>query len=317
MTPQTTSVVRSKQKKIVRGKLYALLDAGTWLRTLLVILVTSIFTFPIFWWFLASFKPFGLIFSLPPVFFFKPTLNWYSVVLGSGSYNDLMLQLTGALTGTGGGFYYSVPYIRDSIVIASISTLLVVAISVPAAYSLSRFAIHRRHDLVFWILSTRMMPPIVAALPFFFMYRSLGLIDTYTGVVLAHAVINLPLAILLLKSFFDEVPYDLDEAAMVDGATRLQAFSKVIIHYILPGLAAAAILSFIFSWNEFLLTLTLTRTAVRTMPVAASTFDTSTGGTEWGFLAALGTSAMIPVFIFVLFVQKHLVRGLTLGAVKG
>jgi multiple sugar transport system permease protein len=162
-----------------------------------------------------------------------------------------------------------------------------------------------------------MMPPIVAALPFFLMYRSLGLIDTYPGVVLVHTVFNLPLAILLLKSFFDDVPYDLDEAALVDGATRFQAFYKVIVHYILPGLSATAILSFIFSWNEFLLTLTLTRTLVRTMPVAASTFDTATGGTEWGFLAALGTSAMVPVFIFVLFVQKHLVRGLTMGAVKG
>jgi multiple sugar transport system permease protein len=149
------------------------------------------------------------------------------------------------------------------------------------------------------------------------MYRNLGIVDTYQGVILVHTVINLPLAILLLKSFFDEVPYDLDEAAMVDGATRWQAFWKVIIHYILPGLAAAAILSFIFSWNEFLLTLTLSRTLVRTMPVAASTFDTSSGGTEWGFLAALGTSAMVPVFIFVLFVQKNLVRGLTMGAVKG
>ncbi|MEZ4560829.1 MAG: carbohydrate ABC transporter permease [Caldilineaceae bacterium] len=162
-----------------------------------------------------------------------------------------------------------------------------------------------------------MMPPVVAAMPFFLMYRSFGMIDTYLGAILVHIVINLPLAILLLKSFFDEVPYDLDEAAMVDGATRFQAFRLVIIFYTLPGLAATAILSFIFSWNEFLLTLTLTRTDVRTMPVAASMFDTSTGGTEWGFLAALGTAAIVPVFIFVLMVQKHLVRGLTMGAVKG
>ena len=292
-------------------------DRGAWLRTLLVILVVGIFTFPIFWWFLSSFKPFGLIFKLPPVFFFQPTTKWYSVVLGGESYNKLMLELTGALTSTGGGLYYSVPYIFSSIVVATFSTLLVIFIATPAAYAVSRFPMRRRHDLVFWILSTRMMPPIVAALPFFFMYRTLGLIDTYPGIILMHTVINLPLAILLLKSFFDEVPFDLDEAAMVDGATRFQAFRRVIVHYVLPGLSATAILSFIFSWNEFLLTLTLTRTAVRTMPVAASTFDTSTGGTEWGFLAALGTAAMVPVFIFVLFVQKHLVRGLTMGAVKG
>ncbi len=312
-----TSESRGETRKAAPSRQARARIRGLWLRTLLTVFLVGLFVFPIFWWFLASFKPFGDIFALPPVFFFKPTFKWYSVVLGGVSYNQIMLELTGALTSTGGGLYYSVPYIIDSIIIASASTLLVVLIATPAAYALSRFAIRRRHDLVFWILSTRMMPPIVAAMPFFLMYRRLNLIDTYLGVILVHTVVNLPLAILLLKSFLDDVPYDLDEAAMVDGATRFQAFSRVIVHYILPGLAATAILSFIFSWNEFLLTLTLTRTAVRTMPVAASTFDTSTGGTEWGFLAALGTSAMVPVFIFVLFVQKHLVRGLTMGAVKG
>lgn len=317
MATESIQLPRRKHKTIAGARLALLSDWRTWARTLLTVLVVAIFIFPIYWWFLASFKPFGLIFTLPPVFFFEPTLRWYSVVLGGESYNKVMLELTGALTSTGGGFYYSVPYIIDSIIIATSSTALVILLATPASYALSRFAFRRRHDLVFWILSTRMMPPVVAALPFFFMYRALKLIDTYPGVILVHTVFNLPLAILLLKSFFDDVPYDLDEAAMVDGATRFQAFYKVIVHYILPGLSATAILSFIFSWNEFLLTLTLTRTLVRTMPVAASTFDTATGGTEWGFLAALGTSAMVPVFIFVLFVQKHLVRGLTMGAIKG
>lgn len=294
-----------------RGKL------GSLIRTLAVILVTGFFFFPIFFWFLASLKPFGLIFQLPPPIIFTPTFNWYKVILGVVSFNELMVQLTGALAGAGGGFYYSVPYIRTSLIVALSSTVLVIAFATPAAYSLSRFHFQQRQGLTFWILSTRMMPPIVAALPLFFMYRSVNAIDTYPGVILVHTVINIPLAVLLLKSFFDEVPYDLDEAAMVDGATRWQAFWKVIIHYILPGLAATAILSFIFSWNEFLLTLTLSRTQVRTMPVAASMFDTSTGGTEWGALAAFGMAAMLPVFIFVLFVQKNLVRGLTMGAVKG
>jgi multiple sugar transport system permease protein len=291
--------------------------AATWARTIAVALITGLFFFPIFFWFLASFKPFGLIFQLPPVLIFKPTFIWYQIVLGGLDFNQLMVKLTGATAGTGGGFYYSIPYITTSMIVALSSTAMVILIATPAAYSLSRFAMRRRQDLTFWILSTRMMPPIVAALPLFFMYRQADLIDTYPGVILVHTVINIPLAVLLLKSFFDEVPYDLDEAAMVDGATRWQAFWKVIIHYILPGLAATAILSFIFSWNEFLLTLTLSRTEVRTMPVAASMFDTSTGGTEWGALAAFGTSAMIPVFIFVLFVQRNLVRGLTMGAVKG
>lgn len=305
--------VRAATKK----KVFTKAQAGTLIRTIAVAFITALFFFPIFFWFLASLKPFGLIFQLPPVFIFKPTPIWYQVVLGGLNFNELMVKLTGATAGTGGGFYYSLPYIVTSVIVALTSTVLVVVVATPAAYSLSRFAFRRRQDLTFWILSTRMMPPIVAALPLFFMYRQADLIDSYPGVILVHTVINIPLAVLLLKSFFDEVPYDLDEAAMVDGATRWQAFRMVIIHYILPGLAAAAILSFIFSWNEFLLTLTLSRTTVRTMPVAASTFDTSTGGTEWGALAAFGTSAMIPVFIFVLFVQRNLVRGLTMGAVKG
>jgi multiple sugar transport system permease protein len=290
---------------------------GKALTTGLALLIVAIFFFPILFWVLASFKPFTQIFTLPPVFFFEPTLAWYRVVLGGESYTSIELEQTGAITGTGGGSYYSIPFILDSLIIASISTLIVIVLATLAAYALSRFQMRRRQDLVFWILSTRMMPAVVVALPFFLVYRTLGWIDTLHGVILVHVVMNLPLAILLLKSFFDDVPTDLDEAAMVDGATRFQAFRKVVLHYVLPGIAAAAILCFIFSWNEFLLTLTLSRTEVRTMPVAASTFDSSSGGTEWGFLAALGTSAMLPVFIFVLFVQKHLVRGLTMGALHG
>jgi multiple sugar transport system permease protein len=290
---------------------------GKLVTTLAAFIVIGIFGFPILFWFLASFKPFTLIFKLPPVFFFQPTLAWYRVVLGGEEYTAIELEQTGAITGTGGGSYYSVPFIIDSALIAIASTSVVIILGTLTAYALSRFTMRRKQDLVFWILSTRMMPAVVAALPFFLLYRSLNLIDTFLGITLVHVVMNLPLATLLIKSFFDDVPTDLDEAAMVDGATRFEAFYKVVLHYVLPGVAAAAILCFIFSWNEFLLTLTLTRTQIRTMPVAASTFDSSSGGTEWGFLAALGTSAMVPVFLFVLFVQKHLVRGLTLGALHG
>lgn len=318
----------SSRRRQVRRRPRLHFSWATFLRTLVIIAVVAIFMFPIYFWFLASFKPFGLIFTLPPVFVFEPTFNWYAVVLGGVPYNQMMLELTGGLSGQGGGFYYSVPYLFTSAVVATVATIFVILISAPAAYALSRFAFRRRHDLVFWILSTRMMPAAVVALPFFFMYRSLEqsapftflgitLIDSYPGVILVHTVVNLPLAILLLKSFMDEVPSDLDDAAMVDGASRFRSFVLIARHYILPGVAATAILTFIFSWNEFLLTLVLTRTQVRTIPVAASMFETSTGGTEWGLLAALGTSAMLPVFIFILFVQKNLVRGLTMGAVKG
>lgn len=299
--------------------------------TVVCVIITFIFFFPIFWWFLCSFKPYGDIFHLPPIFIFKPTTTWYQVVLGGLFYQATELAETGAITGEGGGLYYSVPYLRDSVIIATISTLLATIVASLAAYGLSRFIFRRRKDVVFWILSTRMMPPVVAALPFYLMYinvqnwfwesdlpnfiRNIRMIDSYHGIILLHTIMNLPLAILLLKSFIDEVPRDLDEAALVDGANRFQAF-QLILHYIKPGLAATAILSFIFSWNEFLLTLVLTKGGVRTMPVASSTFITAYG-VEWGYLAALGSAAMIPVFIFILLVQRHLVRGLTLGAVHG
>jgi multiple sugar transport system permease protein len=307
-TPRPTVRSRSRARRHLIGKA---------LTTLLSVAIVLIFFFPIYFWAMASLKPFTEIFRLPPSFFFQPTLAWYSVVLGGVDYTQVELQQTGAITGTGGGSYYSVPFIVTSAIIATTSTIIVTILGTLAAYGLSRFQMRRKQDLVFWILSTRMMPTVVAALPFFMMYRALGWIDTYIGVILVHIVINLPIATLLIKSFFDDIPHDFDEAAMVDGATRFEAFYKVVLHYVWPGLAAAAILCFIFSWNEFLLTLSLTRTEIRTMPVAASTFDSSSGGTEWGYLAALGTSAMVPVFIFVLFVQKHLVRGLTMGALHG
>ena len=283
--------------------------------TAVSVVIVTVFFFPILFWFLASFKPFPMIFELPPVFFFKPILTWYSIVLGGLDSTKIALEQQGGVS-TGGGSYYSVPFLIDSVIVGVCSTLIVVVVASLAAYALSRFAMRRKNDFVFWIVSTRMMPAAAAALPFFLMYRTLGMIDTYQGIILVHAVMNLPLAILLMRSFFDEVPRDLDEAAMVDGTTRFGAFRRVILHYVWPGIAAAAILCFIFSWNEFLLTLTLTKTAVRTIPVAASTFD-SQQGTEWGMLAALGSTAMAPVFIFVLFVQRNLVRGLTLGAVRG
>jgi multiple sugar transport system permease protein len=158
------------------------------------------------------------------------------------------------------------------------------------------------------------MPPIAVAIPIFFMFRDIGLFDGYLGLILAHTLINLPLAVLLMKSFLDDVPRELDQAAMIDGASRAQVFRLVVMPLVKGGLAATAVLCFIFSWTEFLLSLQLT-TSIRTIPVKISTFVTSTG-TEWGFITALGTAALIPSFIFIMLVQRHLVRGLTLGSLK-
>jgi multiple sugar transport system permease protein len=279
--------------------------------------ITVFFLYPIFWWLLASIKPFGAIFHDPLVYFgFTPTDKWYSTVLLGTSYEQNEIQSSGAITGSGGGTYYSIPFLVNSLVTAVGSTIIVTLLSATAGYGLSRFAMRGRKHITFWVLSTRMMPPVSIAVPLYLMYRDLGLLDTRLGLVLVYVVMNLPIGILLMKSFFDDIPRDFDEAAMVDGATRFQAFRLVTFHYVRPGLAATAILAFIFAWNEFLFALVLTGDNARTMPVAASTFVTSYG-TEWGYLSALGTAAMVPTFIFILLVQRHLVRGLTLGGVRG
>jgi len=312
--PSTPTFVGLNEGKLVvpRRRLH-------WQKIVLTIVsaaVAILFFLPIFWWALASIKPMDEILAVPPKLWgFDPTLNWYRVVIGNADPTKFNLEQSGSVgRGSGGGTFYSIPYLRDSFIIGFSSTVLVLLIATPAAYALSRFRMRRRKDMAMWVLSQRMMPPIVAALPLFFMFRNLGIMDSYRGMILVHTAMNLSLATLLLMSFFDEIPTDLDDAARVDGATRWGAFRQ-ILHYVRGGLAATAVLVFVFSWNEFILGLVLTQVKIRTVPVASSTFTTAFA-TEWGYLAALGTASMLPIFIFILLVQRHLVRGLTLGAVK-
>jgi multiple sugar transport system permease protein len=150
--------------------------------------------------------------------------------------------------------------------------------------------------------------------PLVFIFHDLGLRDTHTGLIIAHTLINVPIALLLLKSFMDDIPKEIDQAAMIDGATRFQVFWMVILPMAKGGVAATAVLCFVFSWTEFLLSLFLTN-SIRTIPVKITTYVTSTGS-EWGYISALGTSAIVPSFIFIMLVQRHLVRGLTMGAIK-
>ncbi|MFO1036645.1 MAG: carbohydrate ABC transporter permease [Geminicoccaceae bacterium] len=286
------------------------------LRDVVAWLTVGLFMFPLFWWALASFKPYKAIFNQVPIFFdFEPTLLNYKVTLLGQSRLENVIE-GGGVGGTAGGAgsYYSLPSIFDSMVVACGSTVLATFLATLAAYGLSRFVFKGRPSYLFWVLAQRMMPPIAVAIPLFFIFRDIGLRDTVWGLILAHTLINLPIAVLLMKSFLDDVPRELDEAALIDGATRGQLFFRVVLPLVRGGLAATAVLCFIFSWTEFLLSLQLT-TSIRTIPVKISTFVTSTG-TEWGFITALGTAALVPGFIFILLVQRHLVRGLTLGSLK-
>ncbi|MCB1883419.1 MAG: carbohydrate ABC transporter permease [Geminicoccaceae bacterium] len=280
------------------------------LRWVLAWAVVALFAFPIYYWITVAFKVPREIFDNPPrVFDFSPTVENFEKVFGF-SFGGGLQTVTG-----GGGNFYMTPRLWDSIVIAVFSTLLAVVVSTLASYALSRMTFRGRHHFVAWVLSTRMMPPVAVAIPMFFIFKDLSLLDTYTGMILVHALMNLPLAVLLLKSFFDDIPAEIDESAVVDGASRFLIFRRIVLPMAKGGIAATAVLCFIFSWTEFLFALTLTQTSIKTVPVVSSTFVTSTG-TAWGNMAALGAAAMIPAFVFILLVQKHLVRGLTMGSLK-
>jgi multiple sugar transport system permease protein len=290
--------------------------ANRTLRDIAAVAVVALFMFPLFWWGLSSIKPYTAIFNKDgPVFTdFQPTLDNYRVTLMGVSRVELVMG-SGGTSGAGGASSYdSRQTIVDSVIVAVGSTAFTILLATLAAYALSRMMVRGRQHFIFWVLSQRFMPPIAVVIPIMFIFRDVGMLDSHTGLIIAHTLINLPLAVLLLKSFFDDVPKDVDEAAMIDGATRWQTFRRVVLPMVRGGVAATAVLCFIFSWTEFLLSLYLT-TSIRTLPVKISTFVTSTG-TEWGFITALGTSAIIPSFIFIVLVQKHLVRGLTLGSLK-
>ena len=292
------------------------------LRDALAIVVTGIFMFPIFWWALTSIKPMSAIFDKDRIiwFDFVPTLVNYAVTLLGLSRSQMAIEQGFGMGVTGDGGYDSRSTILDSIIVSIGSTTITMLVAVFAAYALSRMAFKGRASYLNWVLGQRFMPPIAILIPLVTIYKTAGLRDTdniymgYLGLMLIYALMNLPIAILLMKSFFDDIPKDIDEAAMIDGATRIQTFRRIVLPMVRGGVAASAVLCFIFAWTEFLLSLFLT-TEIRTVPVKIQTFVTSTGN-EWGFIAALGTAAIVPSFIFILLVQRHLVRGLTLGSLK-
>lgn len=285
-------------------------------RYLIAIFIVAIFIFPIFWFALTSIKPISAVFDKDGAiwFDFVPTLENYRVTLLGESAIDVNQNTRSDFGTSGGNSYDGRGSIVSSVIVALGSTFLAVTMGLFAAYGLSRMSFRGSQGVLNWILSQRFLPPIAIIVPLVFIFHDLGLRDTHLGLIIAHTLINIPIAVLLLKSFIDDIPVDIDQAAMIDGASRWQVFWKVILPMSKGGLAATAVLCFIFSWTEFLLSLFLTN-SIRTIPVKITTFVTSTGS-EWGYISALGTSAILPSFIFILLVQNHLVRGLTMGAIK-
>jgi multiple sugar transport system permease protein len=203
----------------------------------------------------------------------------------------------------------------NSLVVGFGSTFLSVFLGTLAAYAFSRFRVPGRDDWLFFILSTRMMPPIAVAIPIFLMYRALGLSDTYVGLILLYTVVNLSLAVWLLKGFMDEIPREYEEAALVDGYTRWQAFVRVVLPQAATGIATTAIFCLIFSWNEYAFALLLTSGNAQTAPPFIPTII-GEGGLDWPAMAAGTTLFLLPVLCFTVLLRRHLLRGITFGAIR-
>jgi multiple sugar transport system permease protein len=229
------------------------------------------------------------------VLVFRPTLQHYLRVIAGGNFPRLF---------------------SNSMIIAALTTVLVSYFGALAAFALTRFTFRGCHAVTLSIITARMFPPI-ALLPAFFLFASqLRLVDTKAVVIFAHTSYGLPFIVFMMLGFLYAVPRDLDEAARIDGCSWFGVFNRVILPNVAPGIAAAAILSFVWSWNEFLFALVLTRANSKTLPVTVSEFLTFTQ-VDWQGLTAMGTILLIPAVVITVFAQKHLVRGLTAGAVKG
>jgi multiple sugar transport system permease protein len=298
-----------------------------WIAGLLVLLYAVITILPLFWIMLTSIKSPPDSIAYPPKIFFDATLEGY-VNLFTTRTRVSPEQL--AALPPPQGYAETIVRSRDmviagpskfgqrfmnSVIIGFGSTALSIFLGTLAAYAFSRFKIPLKDDLLFFILSTRMMPPIAVAIPIFLMYRQLGLSDTYTGMILLYTAVNISLAVWLLKGFIDEIPREYEEAALIDGYTRFQAFRKVVLPQAATGIASTAIFCLIFAWNEYAFAVLLTSGEAQTAPPFIPTII-GVGGQDWPAVAAGATLFLLPVMIFTIVLRKHLLRGITFGAVR-
>jgi ABC-type glycerol-3-phosphate transport system permease component len=255
--------------------------------------------FPILWVLLTSIKPSEISQALPPIWDFTPTLQNYRDVLTGATYTS---QVFGVL-------------IIHSFIVTVASTLLGLAAAIPAAYSLARMRFAGKKSAANWILSTIMFPPIVSVIPIFIIASRLGMTDTWPVLVIPYAAFGLPMMIWMLRSSIKQIPFEIEEAAMIDGASQWDILRHVVLPLLTPGVVSASLLAGMMSWNEFLFALTLTRSAVKTAPVGISEF-TNMYGTQWGALTAASMVTVAPILVVTLLLRRRVVEGLTFGAVK-
>lgn len=267
---------------------------GLGAQILLLLLIILFCVFPFYWMVTTSLKTQVLALESPPVWLFEPTFQNYMEVLTKDGVSKTLL---------------------NSLIVAVSTTILAVLLGCPAAYALARFEFRGKKDLWFWFITNRMVSPIVLALPFFLIVRKIGLLDTHLVLILIYLTFNLPIVIWICTDQFRSIPYDLNEAAMLEGTSQFRIFRSICLPLAMPGVAVSAIFSFIFSWNELMYALVLTRNTAKTAPAMAVSFMEGYS-LPYGKIMATSTLIVIPVIIFALIASKQLVRGLTMGAVK-
>ena len=267
---------------------------GLAVQALLLALVLLFCVFPFYWMVTTSLKSQLLALESPPVWVFEPTFSNYAEALGGDGVARSLV---------------------NSLIIAVCTTALAVLLGCPAAYALARFDFRGKKELWFWFITNRMVSPIVLALPFFLIVRNIGLLDTHLVLILVYLTFNLPIVIWICTDQFRSIPYDLNEAALLEGASQWRVFRSICLPLAMPGVAVSAIFSFIFSWNELMYALILTRSEAKTAPAMAVSFMEGYD-LPYGKIMATSTLIVIPVLIFALIASKQLVRGLTMGAVK-
>jgi multiple sugar transport system permease protein len=297
MTQELPPVVPKPKTTVPRGAA-ALRFYPKYLRIGLVValgaLAVGFFLFPIYWIVTLSLKTRIASFAIPPAWLFVPTLEHYVQVITQRSLVSSML---------------------NSLILAGFSTVISVGLALLAAYGLARYDFKRRNFVGMWILSNKMLPPIVIAVPLFVLFTQMDLIDTYAGMIWVYTAFNIPFAVWLLQPYIEDIPVDLERAAAVDGCSTWEVIWRVVLPLAIPGILATALFCFILTWNEYLFALVLTGPESRTLPVMAAGIRTRRREV-WGEVAAAGVLISLPALLFGISIQKHLVRGLMASGVK-
>jgi multiple sugar transport system permease protein len=299
-----------------------------------VLIVTIIFLAPIYWIAATSFKPRNLATTIPPTVIFEPEISPFVKLFTKRSqlrqqptpeeyeaapwWERLIFDGGEKVVRSGRGEVQLSGYpdrFINSLIIAISSTVLAVGMGTFTAYGFSRFKVKGEQDWLFFILSTRMLPPVVVAIPMFLMYRAVGLNDTHWGLIILYTAFNLSFSVWLMKGFIDEIPKEYEEAALVDGYTRLQAFFKVVLPEAATGIAATAVFCFITAWNEYAFALIMTNRRAQTAPPFIPS-QVGSGLPDWTVIAAGTFLFLLPVAIFTFLLRNHLLRGVTFGAIR-